>query len=87
MDIQHGNAFFARLLAPRRVMQRMDLHATAAVTFYAMASTAQDQQLLGICRRCRHDDLEAGDMGEPGLEILRMGRTLAPSSTYNHSDN
>ena len=54
MDIQHGNAFFARLLAPRRVMQRMDLHATAAVTFYAMASTAQDQQLLGICGAFAH---------------------------------
>ena len=48
------------------------------------------EQALGIVRRAWRDDLEAGDMGEPGLERLRVlggqleGSAIRPAKYDRH---
>ena len=48
---------------------------------------AFEQQALGVERGRRHRDLDTWHVREPGMQALRVLRTLSPATAYDRSDD
>ena len=54
---------------------------------WVVVLNARDQHTLDIVRCHRHHHLQAGHMGKPSLQALRVLGPLSPTSTNDHSDD